>query len=71
MFYEEVFGMSVVRESDVGYVCVQMRVSNVQRSIHKAWLQFPANKGGDGFALATSLLELVQRQYVTNRMILF
>lgn len=28
MFYEEVFGMSVVRESDVGYVCVQMRVSN-------------------------------------------
>lgn len=47
-FYEEVLGMSVVREANLGH-------------LSKVWLQFPSNKSGRGFGLASSLIELVQK----------
>ncbi|WFD45758.1 hypothetical protein GLX27_000382 [Malassezia furfur] len=49
MFYQEVFGMDMVREVTVG-------------DISKVWLRFPANKDSPLFGHAHSLIELVQRK---------
>ncbi|WFD28006.1 lactoylglutathione lyase [Malassezia nana] len=47
MFYQEVFGMDLVREADLG-------------RFRKVWMRFPTNKDTDMFGHAHSLIELVQ-----------
>lgn len=58
MFYQEVFGMDLVREADLGYVHV-----TYDRRFRKVWIRFPTNKDTDMFGHAHSLIELVQEWY--------
>ncbi|WFD31304.1 hypothetical protein MSPP1_002338 [Malassezia sp. CBS 17886] len=51
LFYQEVFGMEILREAEIG-------------SLLKVWLTFPSSKNLGSFGHAKGLIEFVQQKYV-------